>query len=782
MHRSAAALALCSLLAAQGTAQPAAADVLQADQAAGPAAQPWAYAGDRLVRVTPESGERLGRVLELSRHVWSERVGRGPIEVQVSAGAYATMQAEGFEMQVLIEDVQAAVDAERARIDFRAGLLADDPALARGGDAIDFSTYYPYEDLIAFVNQLAAERPDLVSVQSIGTSIQDREIWTMTITGPGDAAGRPDVAFNSLIHAREWITGPTTLYTAERLVRGYGVDPRITSLLDSVRVHITPVMNPDGYVYSWNTERYWRKNRRDNGGGIFGVDLNRNWDVNFAGNGASADPLSDIYHGPNAFSEPESAAMRDFLTALPDLRAHVDTHSYSQLVLHSPGTFAQSVPDEAELAQVAAGITQSMLDAFGAFYVPQRALDLYEAAGTFSDWSYDAFRALTFTFELRPNGGAGLNGFSPEDFYIRPTAEEVSQAYLYLAERSATPLRFLLSPPESLRPGEPADVTFSLARGVNQPSSVVRVFARGSAAAAFTEQAVTPLGDDRYTFSLSSDACGNAAEFYIEALTTQGETASFPSRGADAAIAVPVTADTVVFADSFNTDQGWTVTNDADLTDGQWERAVPVDEGTRGEPFADAERTGWAYVTDNASGNADVDGGATTLTSPVIDATGGDLGVLKFSLWLDNTRGGNPQEDALRYELSNDGGATWIPAGQIGPDGLLAAGGWVEQTLIIDTIAPRTDTMRVRFIAEDLGGGSVVEAGVDAVRLTLTNACPPSDCLADVNDDGLLDGGDFFAWVNAFSTSDPAADQNGDNVIDGGDFFAWVNNFSLGCD
>jgi len=79
-------------------------------------------------------------------------------------------------------------------------------------------------------------------------------------------------------HAREWIAPAAVMYVVEKLARGYGVDPEITTMLQSYEFAIAPILNPDGYEYSRTTFRYWRKNRRVNRDGSFGVDLNRNWD------------------------------------------------------------------------------------------------------------------------------------------------------------------------------------------------------------------------------------------------------------------------------------------------------------------------------------------------------------------------------------------------------------------------------------------------------------------------------------------------------------------------
>jgi murein tripeptide amidase MpaA len=96
----------------------------------------------------------------------------------------------------------------------------------------------------------------------------------LRITAPGDnIEGRKRIWIQSLQHAREWISGSTLQYIAQKLASSYGEDPRITRLLSQVEFVLVPVANPDGYVYTWTTDRLWRKNRRNNGDGTFGVDL-----------------------------------------------------------------------------------------------------------------------------------------------------------------------------------------------------------------------------------------------------------------------------------------------------------------------------------------------------------------------------------------------------------------------------------------------------------------------------------------------------------------------------
>ncbi len=81
-------------------------------------------------------------------------------------------------------------------------------------------------------------------------------------------------------------------------------------------------------------------------------------------------------------------------------------------------------------------------------------------------------------------------------------------------------------------------------------------------------------------------------------------------------------------------------------------------------------------------------------------------------------------------------------------------------------------------------GGSyttVDGSGTSARGVAVLHACDDSDCVADTNGDGNLDGSDFSAWINAFNNNLPECDQNGDGACTPGDFSAWINNYNAGC-
>ncbi|MEL6796265.1 MAG: choice-of-anchor B family protein, partial [Planctomycetota bacterium] len=278
------------------------------------------------------------------------------------------------------------------------------------------------------------------------------------------------------------------------------------------------------------------------------------------------------------------------------------------------------------------------------------------------------------------------------------------------------------------------------------------------------------------SFSMPPLDCFESFTYRVEASTTAGEL--FASAEAEA-----VVADGEVFAfnDNAETDTGWTVTGNA--SDGQWNRGVPVNAG-RGDPPADADGSGRAWLTDNSSangGNSDVDNGQTILTSPVIDGSAG--GLLQFSYWVGDIGGGPfDSADVFRVDLSTNGGSSWTTIRDL--DG--ATNSWVNDEIEIGDGTPfaATSQLRLRFIAADNDPQSVVEAGVDAISLKTfecEDVADPCDNPADTNGDGELTPADFNAWVIAFNAQAAACDQNGDGQCNPGDFNAWVINFNAGC-
>ena len=101
--------------------------------------------------------------------------------------------------------------------------------------------------------------------------------------------------------------------------------------------YFLPVVNPDGYRFSWSDQRYWRKTRTENepwvGTGIcMGTDANRNYAFHWNGGGASQEPCDEAFMGPSEFSEVENRNLRDFILARNDsIKFFNSLHSYGQV-------------------------------------------------------------------------------------------------------------------------------------------------------------------------------------------------------------------------------------------------------------------------------------------------------------------------------------------------------------------------------------------------------------------------------------------------------------------
>jgi len=357
----------------------------------------------------------------LAVDVWSEERGAGlPLDVVVASPALGALTAAGVAFQILVPDIDAVAAAEAVRLRSPAAHTAD-----------WFGEYRDYKAITAHLGELTELGGGRVAMQALGTSLEGRPLWALRIGG--SAPDAMPMLINGTQHAREWIAAMVATCVADRLVRGYDSDPAIRAFVDHTRLWVVPVVNPDGYQYSWSGNRYWRKNRRDR----YGVDLNRNFSVAFGGTGSSRNERSETYHGPYAFSEPESAALRD-LAMRERFALHVDFHAYGQLLLYPWNYTGTPAKDRARLAGLGDRMASAMFAAHETRYRLMSGVDLYAAAGTMTDWMYGEAGALSYTIELRPKGPGGVGGFVLPPEQIRPTCDEGLAAVLELRARATS--------------------------------------------------------------------------------------------------------------------------------------------------------------------------------------------------------------------------------------------------------------------------------------------------------------------------------------------------------
>ncbi|MEP2651840.1 MAG: M14 family zinc carboxypeptidase, partial [Paraglaciecola sp.] len=185
--------------------------------------------------------------------------------------------------------------------------------------------YFSYKETMAFLGDAARDYPDLIKVQSIGNTWEGRPIMLATISlDVHNADKKPALLYTGTIHAREWIGIELANSFIKYIIDNYQFNPKLQDALTRNTLYIVPCLNPDGFEYSRTHFSFWRKNRRNNGDGTYGVDLNRNFGVRFK---ERSDPSSNIYGGPSAFSEPETQAIRDFVADHSNITVSLDYHS-----------------------------------------------------------------------------------------------------------------------------------------------------------------------------------------------------------------------------------------------------------------------------------------------------------------------------------------------------------------------------------------------------------------------------------------------------------------------
>ncbi|MFG0247153.1 MAG: choice-of-anchor B family protein [Phycisphaerales bacterium JB052] len=289
-------------------------------------------------------------------------------------------------------------------------------------------------------------------------------------------------------------------------------------------------------------------------------------------------------------------------------------------------------------------------------------------------------------------------------------------------------------------------------------------------------------GDGTYSVTLPVVPCGDDIAYYFQAESDNGSSSTFPLEGASEAFTASVVSDiNLLFIDDAETNTGWSVSGDA--ADGQWNRGIPAGGGERADPPSDADGSGRAWLTDNVEGNSDVDDGTTTLTSPALDASGGNT-TLSFAMWYNNA-GNGEVDDTMTVQASNNNGGSWTTILELGPGDPGTGGGWINYEYNLDTIFSNPSSqVRVRFNVADVGSGSIVEAGVDDIRLE-QRSCEDvaAGCnVADLAEPfGTLNFFDVSAYLSAFSSGDAAADINGDGTLNFFDVSGFLTAFNNGC-
>ena len=288
-------------------------------------------------------------------------------------------------------------------------------------------------------------------------------------------------------------------------------------------------------------------------------------------------------------------------------------------------------------------------------------------------------------------------------------------------------------------------------------------------------------GGNLYTASLPAVECESVIQYYLTADSGTTPVSSPNNAPGDSFSALGATDIILAFEQSFESNAiGWVVTNDASTTSGQWERGNPTGNSTRGEPGSAADGN-FCLLTENGNGNFDIDGGCTTITSPLINTSAAGTTV-SYSRWFDNTgagSGADPNNDLMTVEVT-DGLSGWTTLEVIGPVAQ-SSGGWYDVSFLVSDFVENTSSFQIRFTACDLNAGSVVEAAIDNLLIEAIECNDEPELPGDFNGDCVVDGADFGDLLSQWGNANSPADLNGNGTVDGADVGLFLALFGDTC-
>ncbi|XP_064599321.1 carboxypeptidase B-like [Liolophura sinensis] len=326
-----------------------------------------------------------------------------------------SLNKHGLHYRIKIRDVQDLVDEELQSITER--------HRSKRATSFDRYNYNSHAKINEFMASLAAQC-SACRIENIGKSLHGRDMDVLVISnGPN----KPAIFIDGGIHAREWISPATVI----NLFYTIATDPSVSYMIDWFDWYFLPVANPDGYEHSrLSGSRMWRKTRSYYNG-CYGADPNRNFDYYWGHTGASSNPCSDTFRGASAFSEVETANMRNFINQHKDtIKSYITFHSYGQYFIYPwghQGCVTGSPTDDAQLRALANAASDAIRSAAGGlksrYTVGPSGCVLYPAAGGSDDWAKGvAGIKWSYTVELPDTG---RYGFILPASWIEPVAVEI---------------------------------------------------------------------------------------------------------------------------------------------------------------------------------------------------------------------------------------------------------------------------------------------------------------------------------------------------------------------
>lgn len=360
---------------------------------------------------------------------------QGRVIVELSDEELQILDSEGIKYSIMIRDVSRHY-VEQATAAQRDGSVycAQVPQLGdpENFDLGSYAGFFKYGELLDHLDAMAEAYPDLITAKAPISDFEtheDRPIYFLKMSdNPDMDEDEPTIMYNAIHHAREPACLSQLVYYMWWLLENYETDPEVQYLIDNTEIFFVPCINPDGYLYNEETNPegggMWRKNRRDNQDGTYGVDLNRNygeyWGLDDIGSSGSTN--SNVYRGPEPFSEPETSAIK-WLCEQHDFELAFNNHSHGNLLINPGDNEPTGLTQDSTLFRQMG----SYLSRFDN-YDDGTGIETvgYFANGVADDWMYAPTAEKPKSFTYTPEAGDPGEGFWPPESSIYP----ICRAYL----------------------------------------------------------------------------------------------------------------------------------------------------------------------------------------------------------------------------------------------------------------------------------------------------------------------------------------------------------------
>ncbi|MBN7137557.1 peptidase M14 [Lysobacter enzymogenes] len=510
-----------------------------------------AAADDQPVFVTAQyqNPKQLQRIASRFQHLIVDRQAR-TVKVEAMPEDLAALRAAGFKYEI---DQESTAQMQRLQSALKSSL---DGAKSIPG----YACFRTVEETYQTMDQLAASKPNLASVRTIGPSWQktqnaatgyDMKVFKITNSAT-DAAlpNKPTLVLFGSIHAREYAPAELVTRFAEGLVNGYGTDAEATWLLDNFAFQLVLNANPDGRKKA-EAGSSWRKNVNNSNGGScsassYGTDLNRNFPYhwNSVSGGSSGNQCAETYRGPTASSDPETQNLMRLVAGtrgsngvytggiFPDRRpddvntptpadyqgVFIDIHSNAAQVLWSWGDTSNPAPNRDALQ------TLGRRMAYFTGYRPQQSDELYATDGTTDDTMYGLLGVPSYTIEL---GGSFFESCSS---FTGTTLPSNLRTLRYLARTLWAPLQLPSGPDttsvslsaSSVPAGTPVTVTANVNDGQFNQSNGSEAVQNIASARAYIDTPPWASGAVAIALSASDGSFNSSNENVTGSISTSG--------------------------------------------------------------------------------------------------------------------------------------------------------------------------------------------------------------------------------------------------------------------